>query len=118
MRRLVHAALILLMVAVVPTATMAEYCGGSAMRCCTKSGTADVSLSRPGCCTAPCFDKAADHREPASETRPVRLDAPGAAAVPPASVSDLALSVAEVAVDPAVSPPLGRRLASLSILLI
>lgn len=118
MRRLLHAALILAVAAVIPTSATAALCGGSTMSCCSRPESSELSLTRPGCCTAPCIEAAPDRQEPASETRPIGLDAPDlhlteapiTVSVPPA------FTAAEA--DPAISPPLSRRLASLSILLI
>jgi hypothetical protein len=118
MRRFLHAALILLLAAVVPTVAIAQVCGGMEMPCCTKRSSDAASLARPGCCAAPCFEKAPDHRESASETRQVRLSLPDAAGTTLDGATPLGAPAVEQPADPAVSPPVSRRLASLSILLI
>ncbi len=118
MRRLLHSVLILLLAAVIPTVAIAEVCGGMEMPCCGDRSGEAAGLTRPGCCTAPCFENAPDRREPASETREIRLDLPQAAAATLTAEAPLPAPVAEPPADPAVSPPLSRRLASLSILLI
>jgi hypothetical protein len=118
MRRLLHATLILAVAAVIPATAIAALCGGAAMSCCAGSEAADPSLSRPGCCAAPCFEAAPERPEPASETRAPWVTSPDGplADAPVAALVVPAAPVLEIA--PMVSPPLGRRLASLSTLLI
>ena len=118
MRTFLHAALILAMAAVIPASAMAAYCGGAKMRCCATTERADVSLSRPDCCTSPCFEAATDPREPASETRPVRLSAPDTPTIATPIAVAIAHDAARIEAGPPPSPPLSRRLASLATLLI
>ncbi|HEU5162850.1 MAG TPA: hypothetical protein VFV54_06885 [Thermoanaerobaculia bacterium] len=118
MRTLLHAALILAMAAVIPASAMAAYCAGSAMSCCTKAERPDLSLSRPDCCTSPCIEAESDPREPASETRPVRLSAPDVAGIAAPVAVVLVHDLARIDAAPAISPPVSRRLASLATLLI
>ena len=118
MRTFLHAALILAMAAVIPASAMAAYCGGAKMRCCATTERADVSLSRPDCCTSPCIEAASDSREPASVTRPIRLTAPDATMMGAPIAVAIAHDAMRVEADPSPSPPLSRRLASLATLLI
>lgn len=118
MRRLLHAALILLLAAVVPTVAIAEVCGGTDMPCCTRRSNDVASLARPDCCSAPCFEKAPDQRPSASETRQIRLNLPDAAGTTLDAPAPIGAPAVEAQAAPAASPPLSRRLASLSILLI
>lgn len=118
MRRFLHAALILLLAAVVPTVAIAEACGGTEMACCSGRAREMASLERPGCCEAPCVEAAPAHRDSASETRQIRLDLPDAAGATLVATAASTAPATEPAAEPAISPPLSRRLASLSLLLI
>lgn len=118
MRRLLHAALILAVTVVIPASAMEELCGGSAMSCCSRPESTEPTLTRPGCCTAPCIEAAPERPEAASETRPLRVDSPDASPAGAPAVAALAHPPVRATVDPSPPPPLSRRLASLSILLI
>jgi hypothetical protein len=118
MHRLLHAALILAVAAVIPVSATGELCGGSAMSCCSRPEASELSLTRPGCCTAPCIEAAPERQDAASETRPVRLDAADAPLAGTPVLVAAAHPPVRVAADPSPPPPLSRRLASLSILLI
>lgn len=118
MRTLLHAALILAMAAVIPASAMAAYCGGTEMRCCATAERGNVSLGRPDCCPSPCIEAASDGRELASETRPVRLSVPDAESIAAPAAIVIIHDPARIEADPASSPPLSRRLASLATLLI
>jgi hypothetical protein len=118
MRRLLHAALILAVAAVIPATALGELCGGSAMSCCSRLDGSASALTRPGCCTAPCIEAAPERQEAGSETRPTRLDVPESSAAGAIRSAVAAQPPVRAAADPASSPPLSRRLASLATLLI